>query len=133
MNSIGLNNTIITKTLSSAIFAILTALFCLYSQNVKANTTIELVFITSEHCLFCKAWERQVGYLYDQTPYGKAAPLRRIDISEIQIAMPNLSPKVIGTPTFIIISSGQEIGRIRGYTDPDMFYWQLSEYISAHQ
>lgn len=133
MNAIGLNNTIITKTLSSAIFAILTALFCLYSQNVKANTTIELVFITSEHCPFCKAWERQVGHVYDQTPYGEAAPLRRIDISEIQIAMPNLSPKVIGTPTFIIISSGQEIGRIRGYTDPDMFYWQLSEYISPHQ
>ena len=44
--------------------------------------------------------------------------------------LPDLSPQVIGTPTFIVRESGKEIGRIRGYTDADMFYWQLSAYIS---
>lgn len=112
---------------------ILIALLFLPVQSVNANGTTSLVFVTSEHCPFCKAWEQQVGQLYDQTPYGKAAPLRRIDISKIQTELPNLSPQVIGTPTFIVIKSGQEIGRIRGYTDADMFYWQLSDYIRAYQ
>ena len=112
---------------------ILIALLFLPVQSVNANGTTSLVFVTSEHCPFCKAWEQQVGQLYDQTPYGKNAPLRRIDISKIKTELPDLSPQVIGTPTFIILELGQEIGRIRGFTNAEMFYWQLSDYVAAYK
>ena len=42
----------------------------------------------SEHCVFCKAWERDVGRLYGDTEYAKKAPLFRIDIS----LFANISP-----------------------------------------
>jgi hypothetical protein len=35
--------------------------------------SLELVFITSEYCPFCKAWERDVGQIYDSTPYALKA------------------------------------------------------------
>lgn len=130
---IEINNThTYKKILFSTLIAVITVII-IPLKDLKADDATSLVFVTSDHCPFCKAWEQQVGQLYDQTPYGKNAPLRRIDISMVATELPDLSPQVIGTPTFIILESGKEIGRIRGYTDADMFYWQLSDYIPAYQ
>ena len=130
MTNVGINNTHICKKILFCTLIALITFIVTPLKDLKADNTNTLVFVTSEHCPFCKAWEQQVSHLYDQTPYGKNAPLRRIDISMIRIELPDLSPQVIGTPTFIILEFGKEIGRIRGYTDADMFYWQLSEYVS---
>lgn len=132
MTYINIKNTLIYKKILFCSLIVLITLIVNPLRDLKADDTTSLVFVTSEHCSFCKAWERQVGQLYDQTPYGKAAPLHRIDISIIKKELPNLTPQVIGTPTFIVLKSGKEIGRIRGYTDADMFYWQLSDYIPAY-
>ena len=131
MTNVGINITHICKKILFCTLIALITFIVTPLKDLKADNTTTLVFVTSEHCPFCKAWEQQVGHLYDQTPYGKNAPLRRIDISMIRIELPDLSPQVIGTPTFIVRESGKEIGRIRGYTDADMFYWQLSEYLST--
>jgi len=31
------------------------------------------------------------------------------------------------TPTFILIKNTKEEGRIEGYTNPEMFWWQVDE------
>ena len=33
------------------------------------------------------------------------------------------------TPTFIFIKNDNEAGRIEGYTNPEMFWWQVDEII----
>ena len=33
------------------------------------------------------------------------------------------------TPTFIFIKNDNEVGRIEGYTNPEMFWWQVDEII----
>ena len=99
------------------------------SYAIEVKTPKELVFITSDHCPFCKAWERDVGYIYDSTPYAKYASLRRIDFTEISFVLPKLNDAVVGTPTFLIFEDGVEIGRIEGYQSSEMFFWALSEYI----
>lgn len=129
MTAIGCAQTRIKKQICAAFIASLIAITLFSAQSVKASDTMSLVFVTSDHCPFCKAWERQVGYLYHKTPYGKASPLKRVDFTNIDTLLPGLSPKVRGTPTFIIIENDQEIGRIQGYTDADMFFWQLSDYV----
>ena len=93
------------------------------------TASLELVFITSDYCPFCKAWEREVGPAYSQSPYGQKAPLRRVNIADVQAVLPDITPKVKGTPAFLLLSENKEIGRIEGYQSLEMFYWALSEYI----
>ena len=102
-------------------------------DSAQAEQPKALLFVTSDHCPFCAAWERDVGQLYDKTPYGVAAPLRRIDFADVAQQMPFLKPKIVGTPNFVILEANQEIGRIQGYSDAEMFYWQLSEYLPIDQ
>ena len=99
------------------------------SYGAEFKTPKELVFITSDRCPFCQEWERDVGHIYDSTPYAQHANLRRIDFTEIAFMLPKLRDAVVGTPTFLIFENGAEIGRIEGYQSSEMFFWALSEYI----
>ena len=87
-----------------------------------------LIMVTSDYCPFCQAWERDVGIVYDKSPYAPDLPLTRIDMGS---AMPEgvvLSKPVVGTPTFLVIRDGREIDRQRGYDDAEMFWWWISEH-----
>ena len=95
----------------------------------EENAHKELIFITSEYCPFCKAWEQDIGSLYHRTTYAKQAPLRRIDITEVEFELSEIMEEVVGTPTFLIFQNGHEIGRIEGYQSAEIFFWALSEYI----
>jgi hypothetical protein len=97
-----------------------------YSHVAAAGT--RLIMVTSDHCPFCLAWERDVGMVYDKSPYASDLPLTRIEIGS---AMPEgvvPSKPVVGTPTFLIIRDGQEIDRQRGYDNAEMFWWWVSEH-----
>ena len=95
----------------------------------EENAHKELIFITSEYCPFCEAWEQDIGSIYYKTTYAEQAPLRRIAIDEVEFELPKIVEDVAGTPTFLIFQNGYEIGRIEGYQSAEMFFWALSEYI----
>ena len=99
-------------------------------QAAQPEPQKQLVFITSDHCPFCQAWERQVGRLYDKTPYAAEARLIRVDIDAVEEQLPDLTSKPRGTPTFLVFADGREIGRFEGFTDADTFYWVLSEFVT---
>ncbi len=84
--------------------------------------------VTSDHCPFCQAWERDVGVVYDKSPYAPVLPLTRVDMESPMPEGVALLEPVVGTPTFLIIRDGKEIERQRGYDDADMFWWWLSEH-----
>ena len=42
----------------------------------------------------------------------------------------NIEPAIM-TPTFIVIKNGSEVGRIVGYPGEELFWWRISEFISA--
>ena len=87
-----------------------------------------LVMVTSDQCPFCQAWERDIGVLYDKSPYALSLPLTRVDIGGAMPEGVTLQSPVLGTPTFLIIQNGQEIDRQRGYDVKEMFWWWLSEH-----
>ena len=93
-----------------------------------AIASTRLVMVTSDHCPFCQAWERDVGVLYDKSPYAPSLPLTRVDIGSAMLEGVTLQSPVLGTPTFLIIQDGLEIDRQRGYDDEEMFWWWLSEH-----
>jgi len=111
---------------------ILFAVLLLIGSPINAseqNGLFRLVYVFSNDCVFCKAWDRDVGRLYGRTDYAKKAPLFKIDISLFSKHFTNVTRKVSGTPTFILMSGNDEVGRIIGYQNRDMFFWALSEYI----
>ena len=87
-----------------------------------------LVMVTSDYCPFCQAWERDVGVVYDKSPYAPLLPLTRVEMGSEMPEGVSLQAPVVGTPTFLIIQDGQEIDRQRGYDDAEMFWWWLSEH-----
>jgi hypothetical protein len=86
----------------------------------------ELVAVMRADCPYCRAWDIEVGRVYERTQEGRAAPLRRIDIGNVGQAPYEFSEPVRYTPTFILVDGGRELGRIVGYSDESMFWGLLS-------
>ena len=93
-----------------------------------AIASTRLVMVTSDHCPFCQAWERDIGVLYEKSPYAPSLPLTRVDIGSAMPEGVTLQSPVLGTPTFLIIHNGQEIDRRRGYDNAEMFWWWRSDH-----
>ena len=86
----------------------------------------ELVMVEERGCHWCARWNEDIAPIYPKTAEGKAAPLRRIDISIRHPEDFSYTRRVAYTPTFVLIAEGKELGRIEGYPGED-FFWALLE------
>ncbi|HEV2510960.1 hypothetical protein [Bosea sp. (in: a-proteobacteria)] len=86
---------------------------------------------TRNGCPFCVRFEREVAPVYAKTPEGRAAPLRRIDLPAGGVRGEGLREPVIATPTFVLVEDGQEVGRITGYLNDDMFWGLLGRLVAV--
>lgn len=90
----------------------------------------ELVMLEQPGCAWCQRWHREIGPAYPNTPEGRRAPLRRIDITRPwpqdldEVRFDRL------TPTFILIENDREVARLRGYPG-DNFFWPLLDEMLA--
>jgi hypothetical protein len=91
----------------------------------------ELVMYTRTGCPFCVRFEREVAPVYSKTSEGKAAPLRRIELPAGGVRGGELREPVIATPTFVLVDDGQEVGRITGYLNDDMFWGLLGRLVAV--
>jgi hypothetical protein len=91
----------------------------------------ELVMYTRNGCPFCVRFEREVAPVYAKTPEGMAAPLRRIELPAGGIRGEGLREPVIATPTFVLVDKGEEVGRITGYLNDDMFWGLLGRLVAV--
>lgn len=95
-----------------------------FSQNVDAA---ELVMFESSTCEWCELWHEEIGSIYPETPEGKCAPLRQVNIGgERPADLSAISPTRF-TPTFVIVEEGKEVGRLVGYAGEDFFWFLLAE------
>lgn len=104
----------------------LAILFAFSASSLKAAT---LVMVEQDACSYCEAWNRDVGVVYDKTPEGSRAVLRRIDIHQPLPEDLDFITGLIFTPTFVLVDKGKEIGRIRGYPGEDFFWGLLQQLI----
>ena len=94
------------------------------SENLMAA---ELIMVEQQGCYYCLEWKDQLGHIYPKTPEGKYAPLKTIDITEVD-ELKGLQRDVIFTPTFVLMENEMELGRLEGYSSED-FFWELLEVI----
>jgi len=92
--------------------------------SAAAPADLLLIMVEERGCPYCELWNRDIGVIYDKTPEGRFAPLRRFNIGSPEIA--HLT-NVHYTPTFIVVRGGREIGRIIGYPGEDFFWPMLDE------
>ena len=74
-------------------------------------------------------WEKQIGKIYPKTEIAKKFSLHRIEVKNFVNYTKYDLKKTNITPTFIFIKNDNEVGRIEGYTNPEMFWWQVDEII----
>jgi len=90
------------------------------------NDSPVLIYIYSPECGACRQFDREVGPIYEKTAESLALPLERVLIDEWQADRHQLVEcalaEVIGTPTFLQIRNCQELDRITGYSDAELFW-----------
>ena len=106
-------------------FIFITSIF----KSVDAKDTSLMIMITDKNCLYCIVWEKQIGKIYPKTEIAKKFPLHRIEVKNFVNYTKYDLKKTNITPTFIFIKNDNEVGRIEGYTNPEMFWWQVDEII----
>ena len=106
-------------------FIFITSIF----QSVDAKDTSLMIMITDKNCLYCIVWEKQIGKIYPKTEIAEKFPLHRIEVKNFVNYTKYDLKKTNITPTFIFIKNDNETGRIEGYTNPEMFWWQVDEII----
>jgi len=85
----------------------------------------ELIMFETKSCVWCEAWDREVGGIYHKTPEAQAAPLRRVDLGARRPDDLGALRRIVYTPTFVLLEDGREIGRIQGYPGADHFWGLL--------
>ena len=106
---------------AGALFAVaMAAMLC-----VKATEAAELVMFETAGCVWCAAWNREVGGIYHKTEEGRIAPLRRVELYGPRPADLRHIDGIIYTPTFVLTEDGREVGRIDGYPGNDHFWGLL--------
>jgi hypothetical protein len=115
--------------LASAVVAVGAFVFgAVSTRPSEAAPSVSLVMVEERGCRFCQKWHAEIGHGYRNTNEGRFAPLHRVRRGASLLE--GLAP-VVYTPTFILMRSGQELGRVAGYPGADYFYDELRPLLSA--
>ena len=97
-----------------------------YAAAAAGTDSPVLIYIYSPECGACRQFDREVGPIYSKTDESLTLPLERVLIDDWQANRHQLvecaSTEVIGTPTFLQIRNCQELDRITGYSDAELFW-----------
>ncbi|WP_232829356.1 hypothetical protein [Tropicimonas sp. IMCC34043] len=113
--------------------AALVALASLVPIGPAAAAGIELVMVEQTGCQYCARWNAEIAPIYDKTPEGAFAPLRRVDLRGPDLDGLGLDRRVIFTPTFVLLDTGgHELARLEGYPGEDFFWGLLEKMLVEH-
>lgn len=97
-------------------------------NEVRSASPVRLVMVEEPGCRFCRQWDAEIAPGYRKSAEGRFAPLKRVRRGAPEIK--GLAP-VVYTPTFLVMRSGEELGRITGYPGAEYFYSELRPILAA--
>ncbi len=86
-----------------------------------------LLMIGDPGCPYCARFEREAAPGYTASDDGKLAPLVRRFRHDADIAF---LPRIVYSPTFVMLVRGREVGRIVGYPGADLFWMRVAGLLS---
>jgi thioredoxin-related protein len=97
------------------------------TASVSAGLAAELLMFEQAGCAWCARFNAEIAPAYANTEEGKRAPLRRVDINAPwPDDLAAVAPERF-TPTFVVVDSGKEVARMRGYPGDEFFWFRLGE------
>ncbi|GHG17271.1 SoxS protein [Paracoccus aerius] len=91
-----------------------------------AADPLRLLMVEKVGCVYCEAWDRNIGPGYAASDAGRAAPLMRVDIHGPYPDGLALARRPFVTPTFILLDGGSEVGRLEGHMTAAQFWPALN-------
>ncbi len=110
-------------------FLLISSIYFIFLLIKSTIAETKLFMLTDKNCGICIVWEKQIGKIYNKTDVSKIFPIKRIYLDKIDKDELNKIFKTNVTPTFVFYENNVEIGRISGYSNPEMFWWQIDEII----
>ncbi|HVZ03222.1 thioredoxin family protein [Hyphomicrobium sp.] len=89
------------------------------TANTAASSAFELIVIEADGCTYCGLFRHQVLPAYETSEQGQSAPVRFVDVNDIGAAHLDFNSPVDIVPTFVLVKSNHEVGRISGYVAPE--------------
>jgi len=89
-------------------------------------SAFELVVVEAEGCIYCELFRRDVLPAYQASEQSKNLPVRFVDINDIAADHLDFTSSVDIVPTFVVVKSRHEVGRISGYVGPEDFFHSIS-------
>jgi thioredoxin-related protein len=99
--------------------------------SVATNSAFELVVVEAEGCTYCGLFRRDVLPAYRTSKQGQEAPIRFIDVNDIETAHVDLTSPVDTVPTFVVLKSHHEVGRISGYVGREDFFHSINYFLAS--
>jgi thioredoxin-related protein len=93
--------------------------------------TLELVVVEAEGCIYCELFRRDVLPAYEASAQAKDLPVRFVDINDIEADHLSFKSGVDIVPTFVVVKSQQEVGRISGYIGQENFFHSISYLLAS--
>ncbi len=93
------------------------------------SSAAELLMLERKGCEWCQRWHAEIGPIYPKTDEARIAPLTLVDVEEPWPERLAGVRRDVFTPTFVLLEDGVEVGRVRGYTGDEFFWFLLGEMI----
>lgn len=93
--------------------------------------TMELVVLEAPGCTYCGLFRRDVLPSYQASERAKEMPIRFVDINDDAANALGLDGPVDVVPTFVVLKNNSEVGRIPGYTGPELFFHTINHLIAG--
>jgi thioredoxin-related protein len=95
------------------------------------KATQEIVVFEVQNCAYCGMFRDHVLPGYRKTPRADELPVRFVDLTVADIDHMNLQGPIQIAPTIVLMKDGAEVGRIVGYTGPEIFNQLVSRMLGA--
>lgn len=93
--------------------------------------SFELVVVEADGCIYCQIFRRDVLPAYEASAQAKDLPVRFVDINDIEADHLKFKSGVDIVPTFVVVKSQQEVGRISGYMGLENFFHSINYLMSS--
>ncbi|WP_045837204.1 hypothetical protein [Hyphomicrobium sp. 99] len=88
--------------------------------------TFELIVVEADGCIYCQIFRRDVLPAYQTSEQGKKMPVRFVDVNDVETDHLDFNTAVDIVPTFVVVKSQHEVGRISGYVGPENFFHSIN-------
>ena len=91
----------------------------------------ELIVLEAPNCIYCNIFRRDVLPGYQRSKRAGDLPIRFLDLNDPAASRLKLSTAVTIVPTVVLMRSGEETGRISGYTGPEAFFHSVARLLGS--